>query len=182
MIETARLIVRPWQPEEVERFVELYRRPEVVRWFPDSPMIEREEALERIKQNLVCLAENPRFGRWAIVDRSKGVPVGTIILAPLPNGHGEVEIGWHLHPDSWGQGLASEAARAVLEHAFAGGLSEVWAVTDPENERSVAVCERIGMQLLGLTYRWYHEPSLMFWAGANPGQTPTLSADEPARS
>ena len=39
---------------------------------------------------------------------------------------------------------------------------------------------RIGMQLLGITHRWYHEPSLMFWTGSRPGQEPSLTPDQPA--
>jgi RimJ/RimL family protein N-acetyltransferase len=178
--ETGRILVRPWRVEEVDRFVDIYRRPEVIRWFSAAPRLERQEAAERIEQSLAQLAVDSRFGRWAIVDRSSAIPVGTIILRPLPDGDGEVEIGWHLHPDSWGKGFASEAARAVLRHGFAGGVPEVWAVTDVENHRSAAVCRRIGMRLLGITHRWYHEPSLMFWVGARDGQEPSLAPDRPA--
>jgi len=54
------------------------------------------------------------------------------VLVPLPdNEHGEVEIGWPLHPDCWGHGYASEAATAVLAHGFAGGLPEILAVSPP---------------------------------------------------
>jgi RimJ/RimL family protein N-acetyltransferase len=55
----------------------------------------------------------------------------------------------------------------------------VWAVTDVDNQRSVAVCRRIGMSLLGITHRWYHEPSLMFWIGSRPGQQPSLRPNQP---
>jgi RimJ/RimL family protein N-acetyltransferase len=100
-------------------------------------------------------------------------------LQPLPNGDGEIEIGWHLHPDRWGKGLASEAAAATLDRAFGDGLEEVWAVTMLDNHRSARVCDRIGMQLLGITHRWYPEPSMMFWAGARPSQKPSIAPDEP---
>lgn len=88
-------------------------------------MLDRKEAVERIERNLTQLAADPRFGRWAVVSRSSGISVGTVILQPLPDGDGEVEIGWHLHPDSWGKGFASEAAGAVLGRGFADGLPEV---------------------------------------------------------
>jgi RimJ/RimL family protein N-acetyltransferase len=84
------------------------------------------------------------------------------------------------HPDSWGKGFSSEAARAVLQRGFADGLPEVWAVMYMKNRRSAAVCRRIGMQLLGITRLWYHEPSLMFWTGSRPGQEPSLGPDQPA--
>jgi RimJ/RimL family protein N-acetyltransferase len=143
-------------------------------------MRDRREAIELIESNLARLEADARFGSWAAVDRSNGVPVGGIILKPLPDGEGEVEIGWQLHPDSWGNGFASEAAGAVLQRGFADGLAEVWAVMYLDNRRSAAVCRRIGMQLLGITRRWYHEPELMFWTGARPGQEPSVGPDQPA--
>jgi RimJ/RimL family protein N-acetyltransferase len=178
VIRTDRLVIRPWQVEEADRYLEISRRPEVVRWLPRPP-IDRHEAITRIERNLAQLAADPRLGRWAVVDKSTGVPAGTVILQPLPDGDGEVEIGWHLHPDSWGHGFASEAADAVLTRAFANGLAEVWAVTDLENRRSGAVCRRIGMRLLGVTHRWYDGPSLMFWAGSRPDRVPSLEPDAP---
>jgi len=177
---TDRLVVRPWQVDEADRFFDIYRRPEVVRWIGADPMRERREAVEMIERNLTRLDTDPRFGSWAVVDRSTGVPVGSVLLKPLPGGDGEVEIGWQLHPDSWGHGFASEAAGAALARGFADRLPEVWAVTHLDNQRSTAVCRRIGMQLLGITHRWYHEPSLMFWKGSRPDEEPSLGPDQPA--
>jgi RimJ/RimL family protein N-acetyltransferase len=180
VITTDRLVVRPWRLDEADRFFDIYRRPEVVRWLGDEPMRDRSEAITMIERNLTRLDADGRFGSWAVIERSTGVPVGSVILKPLPNNDGEVEIGWQLHPNSWGNGFASEAASAVLDRGFADGLSEVWAVTDLDNTRSAAVCRRIGMGLLGITHRWYHEPSLMFWAGSRPGQEPSVGPDQPA--
>jgi RimJ/RimL family protein N-acetyltransferase len=179
---TPRLVIRPWRPDEADRLFDLLRRTEVVRWLsPGALMTRPEEASRRIEQWSAELAAEPRLGRWAAVDLASGIPAGTVVLKPLPDGDGEVEIGWYFHPDSWGRGLARESAEAVLAHGFAIGLREVWAVTYLDNERSAAVCRNIGMRLLGVTTRWYHEPSLMFWVGAHDGQQPTLSPDEPAK-
>jgi RimJ/RimL family protein N-acetyltransferase len=68
---------------------------------------------------------------------------------------GEVEVGWHLHPDSWGHGYATEAARGAVDRAFRYGLPEVYAVVRPDNAPSLAVCRRLGMTPLGRTTRWY---------------------------
>jgi RimJ/RimL family protein N-acetyltransferase len=179
-IGTDRLIVRPWRLDEADRFFDIYRRIEVVRWLAGIPMKDRREAVERIERNIAQLASDPRFGSWAVVERSSGVPAGTLLLKPLPDGDGEIEIGWHFHPDRWGMGFASESAAALLERGFADGLEEVWAVTHLDNGRSMAVCTRIGMRLLGITHRWYHVPSRMFWAGARPGREPSLRPEEPA--
>lgn len=179
-IETERLVIRPWALDEIDRFFDIYRREEVSRWFSGAPMRDREQAVERMERGLAALAENPRLGSWAVVERQTGVPAGTVLLKPLPDGAGEIEIGWHLHPDRWGRGYASEAAGALLARGFADGLEEIWAVVDPANDRSIAVCRRIGMRLLGITERWYHEPSMLFWAGATDAQSPSLSAERPA--
>jgi RimJ/RimL family protein N-acetyltransferase len=180
VIRTERLVIRPWRLDEADRFLDLYRRPEVVRWFPAAPLLDRQTAVGRIERSIAQLAADPRFGKRAVVERTTGVPVGTVILSPLPHGDGEVEIGWHLHPDSWGNGFATEAADAVLRRGFTDGLPEAWAVTHPANHRSATVCRRIGMQLLGITHRWYDEPSLMFWTGSRPGREPSIRPDQPA--
>lgn len=182
VIETDRLVVRPWRLDEAERFFDMYRREEVVRWLSAPPMQSIREAVEMIERGLERLAADPRFGGWAAVDRVTGIPAGSVLLKPLPDGAGEVEVGWQFHPDSWGKGLASEAGRALLGLAFGYGLDEVWAVTLPDNDRSAAVCRRIGMRLLGITERWYHEPLLMFWTSSSPNSEPSLAPDGPARS
>ena len=99
-------------------------------------------------------ALDPRYGCWAI-EAAVGPPRGTVLFKPLPNGVGEVEVGWHLHPDSWGHGYATEAARAVIDRGFRAGVPEVYAVVRPGNAASVAVCRRLGMQSLGRLRRWY---------------------------
>ena len=182
LAQTPRLVIRPWRLDEADRLFDVLGRTEVARWLgPGALMIRPEEATRRIEQWSAELASEPGFGRWAAVDRSSGIPAGTVVLKPLPDGDGEVEIGWYFHPDSWRRGLARESAEAVLAHGFAMGLQEVWAVTHLDNERSAAVCRKIGMRLLGVTKRWYHEPSLMFWVGAHDGQQPTLSPDRPVK-
>ena len=178
---TDRVIIRPWRPEEADRFFDMHRRTEVSDWIGDHPMTDPKDGIALIEKSIKKLATDPRFGAWAVVERSTGIPAGTVLLKPLPDGHGEIEIGWHLHPDSWGRGLATEAGGAVLERGLAAGLKEVWAVTHLDNRRSIAVCRKLGMRLLGVTRRWYHEPSLMFWIGAHSSQQPSLEPDEPAR-
>jgi RimJ/RimL family protein N-acetyltransferase len=177
---TPRLLIRPWRPEEADRLFDIHRRMDVARWLSGRPMTDRAEAVALIDRYAVQDAADPRYGAWAVVERSADSPAGSVLLKPLPDGEGEIEIGWHLHPDSWGRGIATEAAQAMLAKGFDYGLDEIWAVTHLDNHRSARVCQKLGMQLLGVTSRWYHEPTLMFWAGARPGARPTLDPDEPA--
>src|ERR1019366_9203321 len=111
--ETERVVIRPWHRDEADRLFDLLRREEVVKWIGGTPMKHRDEAVARIDRYAPMLTAEPRFGAWAAVERSSGVPAGSVVLKPLPDGDGEVEIGWHLHPDSWGRGLAREGAGAV---------------------------------------------------------------------
>jgi RimJ/RimL family protein N-acetyltransferase len=169
--------VRRWQLSEADRFFDIYRRDEIVRWLGADPMQDPKQAGAMIQRNLERQRAGSSLGSFTIVERSTCLPVGSIVLNELPDGDGEVEIGWQLHPDSWGKGYATEAAREVLTHSLANCLPEMWAVTFLDNDRSAAVCQRIGMRLLGVTTRWYHEPHLMFWAGAQRNQQPSFTPD-----
>jgi RimJ/RimL family protein N-acetyltransferase len=154
LLRTDRLRLRAWTTDDADlaRLADLYGRDEVTRWLGGPPTVSMAELVERWRK---VHALDPRHGCWAIEPVDGGLPAGTVLLKPLPNGVGEVEVGWHLHPDSWGRGYATEAARAVLDRAFAEGLVEVYAVVRPGNEPSLAVCRRLGMEPLGRTRRWY---------------------------
>jgi RimJ/RimL family protein N-acetyltransferase len=160
VVETERCRVRDWRDEDADRVFDLYSRWEVARWLGAAPRVlaEPKEGLDLVRRWRAANADDPATGRWAVERREDGVVAGTVVWLPLPNGDGELEVGWHLHPDSWGRGLATEAARAVVERGFAGGVPEVFAVTRPDNTRSQAVCLRLGMEPLGRTEKWYGVP------------------------
>jgi RimJ/RimL family protein N-acetyltransferase len=67
----------------------------------------------------------------------------------------DIEVGWHLHPDAWGHGYATEAARGALRWGFDRGLEEVHAVVRPDNAPSLRVCGRLAMVPVGRTSRYY---------------------------
>jgi RimJ/RimL family protein N-acetyltransferase len=152
-LHTVRLRLRAWttSPVDLARLTDLYGRAEVRRWIGGTPSVPPEELVARWA---TVHQLDARHGCWAI-ERAGGRVAGTVLFKPLPNGVGEVEVGWHLHPDSWGQGYATEAARAVIERGFAAGVPEVYAVVRPGNEASMAVCRRLGMAPLGRLRRWY---------------------------
>jgi RimJ/RimL family protein N-acetyltransferase len=160
-LRTARLRLRAWttSADDLARLTDVYSREEVSRWLGGPPSVPMAELVARWA---AVHDLDPRFGCWAIeraggaAGRDGPAPVaGTVLFKPLPNGVGEVEVGWHLHPDSWGHGYATEAATAVIERGFQAGLPEVYAVVRPGNEASLAVCRRLGMAPLGRFRRWY---------------------------
>jgi RimJ/RimL family protein N-acetyltransferase len=154
LLRTDRLRLRTWTTDDADlaRLADIYARDEVTSWLGGPPTVSMRELVERWRK---VHELDRRHGCWAIEPVDGGLPAGTVLLKPLPNGVGEVEVGWHLHPDSWGRGYATEAAGAVLDRAFAEGLVEVYAVVRPGNEPSLAVCRRLGMEPLGRTRRWY---------------------------
>jgi RimJ/RimL family protein N-acetyltransferase len=152
-LRTERLRLRPWTTgrADLARLADLYGREEVSRWLGGPPSVPPAELVGRWA-TVHDLDE--RFGCWAI-ELADGTVAGTVLFKPLPNGVGEVEVGWHLHPDCWHHGYATEAARAVIARGFEEGLPEVYAVVRPGNEASMAVCRRLGMEPLGRLRRWY---------------------------
>jgi RimJ/RimL family protein N-acetyltransferase len=164
-IETDRLLIRPWRHEDADRLLDIQTRVEVVKWLSDGDpvlMKDLDEAHGRIDR-YARLGGGPPLGFWAIERVADGLVVGSVLLLTLPNAEaGEVEIGWHLHPDSWGHGYASEAARAVLAHGFEAGLPEITAVSHTDNHPSQAVMRRLGMEDRGIVEKWYAGESACF--------------------
>ena len=152
-LRTERLRLRPWTTSaaDLARLTDIYSRDEVARWIGGTPSVPPDELVARWAQ---VHALDDRHGCWAIELPDASV-AGSVLFKPLPNGVGEIEVGWHLHPDSWGHGYATEAARAVIDRGFAAGVPEVYAVVRPGNEASMAVCARLGMTPIGLFRRWY---------------------------
>ncbi|MFC7495870.1 MULTISPECIES: GNAT family N-acetyltransferase [unclassified Nocardioides] len=179
-VETERLLIRPWRHEEAGRLLDILSRIEVVKWLGDGEpvlMKDLDEAHARIDR-FNTVRNEPPLGMWAIERVADGVVVGTVLLLTLPDAeHGEVEIGWHLHPDSWGHGYASEAAAAVLAHGFAAGLPEIIAVSHTDNWPSQAVMRRIGLEDRGIVEKWYEGESACFaitaeqWAKAQASKS-----------
>ena len=153
VLHTDRLRLRPWTASGVDlaRLTDIYGREEITRWVGGTPSVPPVELVSRWA---TVHALDERYGCWAI-ELSDSSVAGTVLFKPLPNGVGEVEVGWHLHPDSWGHGYATEAARAVIDRGFCAGVPEVYAVVRPGNAASMAVCRRLGMAALGRLRRWY---------------------------
>lgn len=158
MLETDRTRLRLWRTDEADRFLDTYSRWEVARWLGTAPNLlrSREDAVTRIERWTERSAERSDRGLWAIERKDDGTVAGTVLLVPIPDAtDGAVEVGWHLHPDAWGHGFATEAGRAVVDHGFAHGLTEVVAVVKPGNDASMRVAERVGLRHEGTTDRYY---------------------------
>jgi RimJ/RimL family protein N-acetyltransferase len=158
VITTDRLRLRPWTVDDAEAAYAVFGDEQVARWL--APAMDQVSDVEEMRGVLLGwvaadgLSERAT-GRWAIEELATGSVVGGVTLRPMPP-HGEdLEIGWQLAPDAWGRGLASEAGHALAHFAFGSGEDEVFAVVRPRNTRGAATAERVGMEWVGETDKYY---------------------------
>ncbi len=128
-IMTARLVLRPFTEVDLAPFFALNTHPQVVEALGSVPTRAESDAMvERYGAEL----DREGWGLWA-VDAGAGIFAGMVglhrVRPELPCAPA-VEVGWRLHPDHWGHGYASEAARAALDYGFErGGLDQIVAFT-----------------------------------------------------
>lgn len=154
VFETERLLIRMWEPTDAARIFDIYSRWEVAQWLgPEPKAMESREQAERAAAKSSVPREDPTYGMWAVCLRENlAVPLGTVVLVPVPDAaDGAIEVGWHFHPDAWGNGYATEAAAAAVQRGWDAGLKRIIALTYPGNEPSQAVCRRLGMTHRGRT-------------------------------
>jgi ribosomal-protein-alanine N-acetyltransferase len=146
VIETERLLLRPWREADLEPFAQLNADARVMEHFPRAASRAESQALmARIRAHF----DRHGYGFWAVDVKGGDSFIGFVGLGTVPfDAHftPAVEIGWRLAHASWGRGYASEAARAALRFAFLElELDEVVSFTVTANHRSRAVMDRIGM-------------------------------------
>jgi RimJ/RimL family protein N-acetyltransferase len=147
-LTTERLGFRRWENEDLPLAHELWGDPQVTRYLcglftPEGigARLESEIALQR-EQNMQY---------WPIFLRENGAHVGCCGVRPYEPSQHIPEFGFHLRPDYWGQGLALEAGRAVIEHAFASlDARALFAGHLPENERSRHALLKLGFKYDGM--------------------------------
>ena len=149
-LETERLILRPWQEGDAARLAAVIGDPAVRRYYPAiASLADAEAGIARSQGFLATVG----YGFLAVEHKQSGGFVGLLGMAPFSDlvrnaipGQPPVEIGWQFDKAYWGQGLAPEGARAVLDHAWQViGLDEVVAITYRGNLPSQRVMEKIGM-------------------------------------
>ncbi|CAG4969949.1 GNAT family N-acetyltransferase [Novilysobacter luteus] len=154
-LQTARLCLRGFVESDFEGLYALHSNPRAMRYWSFPAWTDASQA----QGYFVSALQGRDPGRmlcWAITLRGADALIGTATLASIDRGQGRAEIGYALHPDRWGQGLAQEAVHAVLGHAFDGlGLRRVEADIDPRNAASCRLAERMGFIREGLLReRW----------------------------
>jgi [ribosomal protein S5]-alanine N-acetyltransferase len=143
VLATERLVLRPVTARDYDALLAHWAAPGVRRFLFDGATLSAAEINQAIQDSERDFAA-AGYGLWLIQEKDRPDLVGTAGLRPLDDLG--LEIFYSLAPRSWGQGYATEAARAVVEHALGPlGLPEVLAEVDQGNIASVAVVRRLGM-------------------------------------
>ena len=149
ILETERLILRPWEESDAEECYKYAKDPRVgpMAGWPVHTSVENSRQVIR---DVLAVPET-----YAIVLKKTGLPIGSIGLHhnDLAEKDDESELGYWLGVPYWGQGMVPEASREILRHAFENlGLARVWCCYYDGNEKSKRV-----QQKLGFKYQWTNE-------------------------
>jgi len=146
--ETRRLCIRRIGPDDAGAMFDVYGDAEAMRFVGDGRALTPEQCQQWVGVSLRNY-EVRGYGMFAVTDRATGQVLGFAGLVH-PGGHETPELKYALRREAWGQGLATEAARALLRYAFDRGIREVIATVSPENGPSMAVLLKAGMTTGGL--------------------------------
>lgn len=176
-LETPRLRLRPLASSDEADLIALDSDPEVMRYVGSpagvkSPAETRERARLRIREEQ--RGDYEPLGFWRIEGRNDGAFHGVGALIRMPTGD-DVEVAYRLARSAWGQGIATEAAGALVAHALGPlALPRVVAVTYPANQASQRVLDKLGFERHGLreykgVQATYHVLTSAAWAARASG-------------
>ena len=149
-LQTTRLILRPFSDSDVDAIFDLHSNPHVLRYWDTPPWTERQRAEQFIS---ACreIAESGTGTRLVVDRASDGSFIGWCSLTRWNTDYRSASLGYCYEESSWGQGYATEAARALLVWAFDTlDLNRVQAETDTRNAPSARVLEKLGFVREGM--------------------------------
>ncbi|HET8891615.1 MAG TPA: GNAT family N-acetyltransferase [Candidatus Angelobacter sp.] len=154
VLETSRLRLREFVPQDVDALSAVLGDPVAMQYYP-APFDRKgvEEWIERNRSRY----QSDGYGLWAMVLKDSGELIGDCgcFLRDI-DGRDDIEIGYHVRRDLWGNGYATEAAQACMQYAFTRlGVDHVISLIRPENLQSVRVAEKNGLTC----------EKIIFWRG-----------------
>ena len=141
VIETHRLILRKFTPEDVNDFFEIMSDKEVNVFLPWFPLSTTEEALTVLTDRYFAYDSKPSAYRYAICLKKDNKPIGYVCLSESEN-H---DFGYGLKKEFWHRGIVTEAAKAVMKKIIDAGYPYITATHDVNNPRSGEVMKKLGM-------------------------------------
>lgn len=178
-IGTARLVLRPFAADDLDGlYAAVWGDPLVTRYLPGGQP-RTPEGTQKVIDFFLGSWERELETSWAVVLAESGRLIGECGMSILPRAEEGVEIFYALAADCWGQGYATELARACLRFGFEAfdGLDRLRAVAVPENAASRRVMEKLGMTYDGLfPYSDKFDEELAYYsitrAAFDPGEHP----------
>ncbi|HXC43015.1 MAG TPA: GNAT family N-acetyltransferase [Candidatus Dormibacteraeota bacterium] len=146
ILETPRLILREFHPEDVDALYLILSDPETMRFYVKP--FDRHGTVDWITRNRQRYTKDGH-GLWAMILKTSGGLIGDcgLVIQEI-DGANEIEIGYHVRRDHWGQGFATEAARACRDYGFAHlSVERLVSIIRPENLASRRVAEKNGMTI-----------------------------------
>ena len=143
VIETARLRLRMFRPDDLDALAALFADPDVLRYVGDGKPADRETA-EKAITSIIDHWQRHGFGRWAVEDKETREFLGYGGLRSLLD---TPEAVYHFAKAHWGKGFATELAYASLKYGFEDhGFERIVAIAKPANAASIHVMEKLGMR------------------------------------
>ena len=157
ILETERLLMREFTEADAEAFFQLNSDPEVLRFVPDKKLESVEHARQILLEHPSADYRKYGFGRGACILKSTGKQIGFAGLKYLEE-LGEVDVAYRFMRAYWGQGLATEVARASVDFGFKNlGLKKIIGLAMPKNIASIRVLEKTGLRFTKMVGFWGHE-------------------------
>lgn len=147
-IETQRLVLREFQPEDVQQLAPILANPQVMQFSP-AGTLSTEQTQAKINE-FIALYQAFGFGKWAVLAKDSHELIGYCGIAlETIDGSAERELGYRLAPPFWGRGLATEAATAAMEYGFNElKLPYLLGIAERKNVASVKILKKLGMQFV----------------------------------
>ncbi len=151
VLETSRLIIRECSVQDVDALKAVFGDLEVMRYSLKGAL-DRDGIVESVEK-IVAHYDTHGYGLWGLVLKETNQLIGIAgLINQLVDDLEQVELGYRLARKYWGQGLATEAARAIKEHAFETlKLERIISIIDPSNVLSSKVADRVGMSRIKST-------------------------------
>ncbi len=163
IIETERLILREMVIEDAQNMLRLHSNHQVQKYTGEDIVTTLEEIYLKIK-DFQTRDKNHGFARWVTILKDGMHFVGWAGLAYLPE-FDEIDLGYRFLPEYWGQGIATEASRAILTYGFDTlKISKIIAIAMQENKASIKVMEKVGMKFDKLApYEPGSKDAIWYW-------------------
>jgi RimJ/RimL family protein N-acetyltransferase len=175
-LTTERLSIRLLQEDDLDGLYRIYGDPDAMRYVGSTGQARSREQTARNLTQFIADREKHGYGLWATDLRETGQMIGMCGLLPVEGTGPDVEVVYVLERPAWGQGYATEMARACLDAGFGPfGLERIIALAYPENGPSIRVMQKAGMHPAGTMQAHGHDLVCYeaFAGGGGPGSQPS---------